>query len=184
MLPMTQERARFQFRLRTIFVITTIVAIVVAAYIAWDRAQRQFFHAMFVGNTGPVRSRDDWPEPLKAILAEAKDDDLNEATIQVYCLCQGFDPEFVWRMDAAPDLLEHLKQRWKLTQVSHPNCKVLKGHSHNSGIATPPWWSPKDDDDTTFFVCPQTLAGRKGDRFLVALDARRNAIFVHYWFNF
>lgn len=178
------EPARFQFRLRTVLVITTILAILLAAYIAWDRAQREFFHAILVGKTGPVQSRDDWPEPLRAILADAKDGDLDERAIQVYCLCQGFDPEFVWRMDAATGLLEHLEQRWKLGQVSHPNWAVLKGHSNLSGVATPTWWSPKDDGQTTFFVCPQTLAGEKGDRFLVAFDKRRNLIFVHYWFNF
>jgi hypothetical protein len=88
------------------------------------------------------------------------------------------------RVDAGPGLLERLKLRWKLTQISHPDWPVLKGHSDISGVATPPWWSPKDDDDTTFFVCPQTLAGEKGDRFLVAFDGKRNVIFVHYWFNF
>ena len=181
---MTQERTRFQFRLRTLLMITTIAAVLLAAYIAWERAQRQFFHAILVGNTGPVPFRDDWPEPLKAILAASKGVELDQSTIQVHCLCQGFDPEFVWRMDAAPGLLEHLKDRWKLTQISHPNWPVLKGYSNISGVATPLWWSPKDDDDTTFFVCPQTLAGEKGNRFQVALDKRQNTIFVRYWFNF
>ena len=48
----------------------------------------------------------------------------------------------------------------------------------------PFWWSPKDDGETTFFVCPQTLAGKKGDHFLVAFDRRQNVILVHCWFNF
>ena len=183
-LPMTQERPKFQFRLQTIFVITTILAVLLAAYITWDRAQREFFHAILVGDTGPVQSPDDWPEPLKAILAEAQAGDVDESTIQVYCLCQGMDPEFVWRMDAVPGLLEHLKDRWTLTQISDPDWAVLKGRSNISGVATPTWWSPIDDDDTTFFVCPQTLAGEKGDRFLVAFDRRRDVVFVHYWFNF
>lgn len=87
-------------------------------------------------------------------------------------------------MDAASGLLEDLERRWTLTQISRPNWPVLKGRSSISGIATPPWWSPKDDGQTTFFACPQTLAREKGDRFLVAFDPRRNVIFVHYWFNF
>jgi hypothetical protein len=61
---------------------------------------------------------------------------------------------------------------------------VLKGRSNLSGVATPPWWSPEDDGETTFLVCPHTLAGKKGDRFLVEFDGKQNVIFVHYWFNF
>jgi hypothetical protein len=94
-LHMTQDRATFRFSLRTIFAITAILAVLLAAYMAWDRAERRFFHAVFVGKTGPVRSREEWPDPLKKIVAEAKEGDLDESTIQVYCLCQGFDPEFV-----------------------------------------------------------------------------------------
>lgn len=177
---MAQNRPRFQFRLRTIFICTTILAILLAAYLALDRAADQFL----LGYIGPVESRDDWPTPLKAILAEAKEGDLDESAIQVYCLGQVFDPEYVWRMDAASGLLEQLKQRWKLAQINHPNWPVLKGRGNLSGVATPPWWSPKDDGETTFFVCPRTLAGKKGDRFLVAFDGRQNVIFVHCWFNF
>lgn len=172
-----------QFRLRTIFVITTIFAVLLAAYSFVDRIEREFANAL-VGKTGPVESSEDWPEQLKAILAEAKAIDVDESTIQVYCLCRVMDHEFVWRMDAGPGLLEHLKERWKLTQVPYPNRPVLRGRSSISGVATPPWWAPKDEVDTTFFVCPQTLAGEKGDRFLVAFDKSQNVVFVHYWFNF
>jgi hypothetical protein len=181
---MPQEPARFQFRLRTVFIITAILAVLLSGYIACDRAWRGFFDAILVGKTGPVQSRDDWPEPLKVVLADAHEADLDERAIQVYCLCHGMDLEFVWRMDAAPGLLEHLEQQWKLARVSHPNWAILKGHSNLSGVATPQWWSPKDDRETMFFVCPQTLAREKGDRFLVAFDPRRDVIFVHYWFNF
>ena len=180
---MSQEPARFQFRLRTVFIITAILAVLLSAYSFLERAEQEFARAL-AGKTGPVNSRDDWPKPLKAILAEWEAGDLNERGIQVFCLCQGFDPEFVWRMDAAPGLLEDLKRRWTLTQVGRPNWPVLKGRSNISRIATPPWWSPKDDGQTTFFACSQTLAGEKGDRFLVAFDPRQDVIFVHYWFNF
>ncbi|MBN2024587.1 MAG: hypothetical protein JW809_17540 [Pirellulales bacterium] len=143
-----------------------------------------FFRAMLVGNTGPVPSRDDWPDPLKSLVDEPNGVTIAPSTIQVHCLCQGWDPEFVWRMDATPGLFEHLKDRWKLTRISNPNWPVLKGRSRLSGVETPPWWSPRDDDDTTFFACPQTLAGEKDNRFQVALDKKQNTIFVHYWFNF
>ena len=140
--------------------------------------------ATMVGETGPVASPEAWPDPLKSLTEDLGEAELDRASIQVYCLCQGMDPEYVWRMDAAPGLFEHIEDRWGLSRIDNPNWRVLDGSSSLSGVATPDWWSPQRDKGTSFFVCPQELEGRKGDRFKVALDAERNTIFVHYWFNF
>lgn len=180
---MTQGRPRFQFSLRVLFIVTAIAAVLVAGYVVINLAMHSFFHAILVGNTGPVPSPDDWPDPLKLLVNEPNGIDVDRSTIQVYCLCQGFDPEFIWRMDAAPGLFEHLKERWKLTPTDYANWPGPRGKSSRSGVATPPWWSPSVDD-TTFFVCSRSLAGEKGDRFLVAFDRHRNTLFVHYWLNF
>ena len=159
-------------------------AIIGTAYVAFRHASEQMIYDIMVGNTGPITSRDDWPRPLAALAEEPGSIKIDESTLHIYCLCQGMDPEYVWRMEATPGLFEHLSQRWELTQVENPKWSVLDGHSSLSGIATPPWWSPKRDSKTLFFACPQSLGGLKGDRFLVALDKKRNLIFVHYWFNF
>jgi len=177
---MAHAHTKFKFRLRTIFVITTVIAIL----LAWWCAQMSWFDALLVGKTGPVTSRDDWPKPLKELLDGTKELQLDESSIQVHCLGEGFDPEFVWRMDAAPGLFEHVKQRWNLTPISKPQWPILKRRSPISARAAPPWWSLKDDGNTDFFVSPQELAKEKGDRFQVARDRKRNKIFVRYWFNF
>jgi len=52
------------------------------------------------------------------------------------------------------------------------------------GALTPEWWSPRNDGNTSFYVSPQVLARGKSDRFHVALDKKRDTIFVYYWFNF
>jgi len=144
----------------------------------------QAFHAMLVGDKGPVTSRDDWPRPLLALLSESDGIEFDESTIQVHCLCQGFDPEYVWRMDAAPGVFQRVSERWGLTPVDDPKWRVLDGRSGLSGEPTPSWWCPQRDGQTMFYACPQSLGGHKGDRFQVALDKTRNTIFVHYWFNF
>ncbi len=181
---MSSPQPTFQFSLRTLFVLTAIASFLLAGYVLWNHAMKQFFHDVLVGETGPVESCSDWPDPLRALVEKTNGLEIDQSTIRVYCLCQGFDPVYVWRMDVAPGSFEHIRDRWKLTQVTNPNWPILEGRSSISGVATPPWWTPKDDGSTSFFVCPQTLAGEKGDRFLVALDTRRNTIFVHYWFNF
>jgi hypothetical protein len=159
--------------------ITTVLAI----FFAWCGGLLSSFRAVIVAGTGPVASRDDWPRPLKELIAE-EEVDLDQSSIQVYCLCHGLETEHVWEMDAAPGLMEHLKQRWMLTQITRPSWPILTGRSQFSSVATPAWWTPKDDGNTAFFVNPQELAPDKGDRFEVAYDTTRKKIFVWYWFNF
>lgn len=140
--------------------------------------------AALVGETGPVTSFEDWPDPLKGLVGDLGEAELDQTSIRVYCLCHGMDSEYVWRMDAAPGLFEHVEERWDLSAIEDPDWHVLEGSSILSGVATPDWWSPQRDEGTSFYVCPQELAREKGSRFKVALDRERNIIFVHYWFNF
>jgi hypothetical protein len=133
-------------------------------------------------HTGPVRSSNDWPLPLRERVAE-EEVELDRSSIQVDRL-DRLESEFVWEMDAAPGLIEHLKQRWQLTQITSPSWPILNGHSQFSGVATPAWWTPKDDGNTAFFVNPNEIAKDKSDRIQVAHDTKRKKIFVRYWFNF
>ena len=139
---------------------------------------------LLLGNTGPVTNPADWPEPLLKLCKDFGIQPMPGSKIKVYCLCHGMDLEYVWRMDAAPGLFEHIKKHWQLMPVSKPDWRVLYGKSSLSGESTPSWWSPKQDIDTTFYECPASHAGEKGDRFRVAFDRGRGTIFVHYWFNF
>lgn len=141
-------------------------------------------HAVIVGNTGPVTSLSDWPEPLRDLCKDFGIDPLAASKIQVHCLCHGMDREYVWRMDATPGLFEHIEKRWRLSPVPSPNWRVLKGASSLSGESTPPWWSPTKAEGTTFYECPASRAGEKGHRYRVAFDSNQGVIFVHYWFNF
>jgi hypothetical protein len=151
----------------------------------WVRSYHRFVHNIFVGDTGPVDRREEWPRPLLESIKEFDEAGLDERAIQVYCLCHGFDLEYVWRMDIDANLFKLLKDKWQLTQVDNPEWYILReGNSPISGIAPPAWWSPQQDGQTAFYVCPQELAKEKGDRFQVAFDPSRETIFVHYWFNF
>jgi hypothetical protein len=133
------------------------------------------------GKTGLVKSAADWPRPLEDIVAQGPG--VNQSNLQVFCLCSGIEYEFVWRMDATNELLEHLESRWQLTQVKEPSNIMLERKSMMSGVTTPDWWCPSDDGDTNFYECYRTLSKEKGDRFAVAVDTRRQTIFVHYWDN-
>jgi hypothetical protein len=180
---MNARERPFQFRLRTLLIAMTVVGVLLAAFVMWDRAMDRILHAVLVGKTGPIESREEWPRPLIE-LAEDSSALVAVESVKVFCLCQGFDPEYVWRMDGDSELLSHLIQRWRLTQITNPRSTVFQGYSHNSGIAVPDWWEPWKDSDIVYHLCPATLAGDKGDRFQVAFSEAEKAIYVHYWFNF
>lgn len=142
------------------------------------------FATVLVGKTGPVTNPSDWPEPLTKLCRDFAFTPPAESRIQVHCLRHGMDQEYVWRMDAAPGLFEHVQKRWQLSPVSRPNWRGLKGKSSLSGESVPPWWSPTHGDSTTFYECPATRDREKGHRYCVAFDKGQGVIFVHYWFNF
>lgn len=175
---------RFQFSLRSLFVVTTLCAILIGSCSYAVRSFDESFGRMLVGETGPVESIDDWPRPLRELLADAEPSKAESAEIQVYCLCQGFDPEYVWSMPNAPGVFDRLVNRWGLSRVANPKWRVLQGASSLSGVRTPQWWDPSQNPNTEFYECKTSLAREKGDRFCVALDKNRNIVFVHYWFNF
>ena len=176
-----------------VLVIAAILAVLLlAGFLLLRLSSYMLIEAVIVGDTGPVTSSKEWPRPLTELVADSRRSDvdetdrfsIDESSLQIYCLCHGMDEEYVWRMDASPGLFEHIQEEWSLTQIENPNWPVLHGKSNLSGVPTPSWWSPKRDADTSFYVCPQTLARDKGDRFNVAFDKKRGVIFVRYWFNF
>jgi hypothetical protein len=163
--------------------LVAIIALPIGGCLVLMVGSRQVIHAVMVGETGPVETRDKWPDPLKKLVDDRQGIAID--TIKVYHLCQGFDPEYVFRIDAPIDLLDHVVEKWELSQVPSPRlASVFKGRSQLSGVATPEWWKPSSNPDTKYFVCPRTLAGEKSDRFQVAYSETAEVLYVHYWFNF
>lgn len=157
------------------------IAVCIVVIVWMNLSTRALIHAVMVGKTGPISSPDDWPQPLKDLCADAEHAKLKISEVQVHCLCQGFDPEYVWRMESTPGLLDYLKQKWGLSPVAEPRGVIRDGQSHLSGERAPSWWNPMESKNSEFYG---TLAGEKSDRFQVALDRSGNTIFVHYWFKF
>ena len=172
-----------QFRLRTLFILMVLVALPLGAYLAWFRGMKEFFQAAVVGETGSIEVREHWPKPLEQLVKESPFE-ISTQTLRVHCMCQGFDPEYVWRIAGDPKQMDHLVQKWKLTQVTMPRSKIFTGRSSFSGLPVPDWWKPSQIKDIVYYVCPSTLEGEKGDRYQVAFTGQEGTIYVHYWFNF
>lgn len=181
---MTEKQKPFQFSIKSLFIVTTISAVILGAFIFLTQMMEQRFHAILVGNIGPVSSFDDYPQPLKDLLNESGDVEIDKSSLQVHCLCQGFDPEYVWQMSAMPGLFEYVSKRWKLSPVDGHNWNAPINRSDISGQPTPSWWLPRQKSETQFFACPQILGSEKGECFQVALDQKQEIIYVYYWLNF
>jgi hypothetical protein len=178
----TSER-KTQFGTLAWVIVATVTVLPIGGCLVMLIGSRLLIHAIVVGETGPIESSDKWPDPLKK-LVEARPEIAIE-TIRVHQLCQGFDPEYVIRIDAPTDLMDYVVETWELTEVSSPRLpSVFNGRSQISGVATPEWWKPSSIQDIKYYVCPRTLAGEKSDRFQVAYSESTNSLYVHYWFNF
>lgn len=164
-------------------VIAAVIALPIGGFLVLQIGSRLLIHAVVVGETGTIESRDKWPDPLKKLVDDRPDTAID--TMKVHQLCQGFDPEYVIRIDAPIDLMEYVIKTWELTEVSSPRLPaVFKGRSQISGVATPEWWKPSSIPDIKYYVCPRTLVGEKSDRFQVAYSESTRVLYVHYWFNF
>lgn len=181
---MNTREATSQFKLRTLFVVTTVVAMLLGGCLLWDRAVNQLIYDFAVGKTGPVESRDDWPEVLIALTRECPHS-IEMDSVRVYCLCNGMDREYAISMEASPEVFDDVIRQWKLVKVPNPIMKrVFEGRSPLSGVQTPAWWNAAAIADITYYACPSTLEGEKGHRFQAAYTKDGNTLFIHYWFNF
>ena len=147
---MNDTPPRPAYRLKTRFRVTGIFAVILALYVAWDRAMDRFFKDLLVGDTGPVTSVDDWPRPLKVLADETSI--ISADHLQHYCLCQGFDPEYVWKMPCDDEAFSEIETRWQLTAIPTPNTHIFRGFSHNSGYATPHWCNPTELSNVSYYA--------------------------------
>jgi hypothetical protein len=114
---MQTGKPRSQFSTFAWFVVTAIIALPIGGCLVLLVGSRLVIHAVVVGETGIVETRDKWPDPLKKLVNDRQDIAID--TIKVYQLCQGFDPEYVLRFDAPIDLRDYVVEKWELTQVLH-----------------------------------------------------------------
>ncbi|MFN7844294.1 MAG: hypothetical protein ACK5N9_21450 [Pirellula sp.] len=163
--------------------ITAIIALLFGGFLVVYIGGGFIVEAVLVGRTGPVETRDKWPDPLKGLVDERQEIIID--SIKVYQLCQGMDSEYVFRFDAPTDLIDHIVEKWGLSEV-HPTqlSSVFHGRSQLSGVATPDWWQPLSIQDIKCYVCPSTLSREKGNRFQLAYSESTRVLYVHYWFNF
>ena len=174
------ERCRFQYSLRTLLIVTTVIALLLGLIVGYLNSMHAFFHGFVAGPPRPMNSPEDWPRPLKDLVADAKHANVAVQELEVQCMCQGWEVEYIWRMRLTPGLVDFLRARWKLSAATWPINGLFCGASSLSGDRTPAWWSPQEGGKTAYYVCSRSKAGEYGDHFQVGIDEDRQLIFVRY----
>ena len=171
---MDRAKPFFQFRLRTLFILTAVVGVLCAGVAFWMRAMDLFFEAVLVGYVGPVASADEWPRPLQELLQETSDLELDEGAIKVYCLSDA-EEEFIWKMKGPAALFEYVEDKWELVDTEDTVWLTLR--------EVPEWWSPDRESSLSDLLFRRTPVGKPFDVFWVSWDEKKQELFVWYWSN-
>src|SRR4029079_5246062 len=96
----------FRFSLRTLLVLTGIVALMLGAIIGARK--------IFESPRGPVNDRAEWPQPLQDLLNQASFSQINVEPVQVYCIHDFTERYHYWRLTASPSLTAWMTNAWGL----------------------------------------------------------------------
>ncbi|TWT31250.1 hypothetical protein KOR34_46260 [Posidoniimonas corsicana] len=165
----------FQFRVRTLFVVTLLVAIPLVGFVIWDRAMDRLFDGLIKGEPGYVTTQEDWPRPLSQLLESAQASDVELGEIRVYCVANGLSSEYAWRMEETEGLLELLVKDLSLSDHTPKAEERFRAQDH-----LPDWWDPEERANTRYYAAN---VGGVGEQFLVFHDPRNESIYVHYYDN-
>jgi hypothetical protein len=159
-----------QFRLRTLFVVTFAIAVLLAASVALFRSAR-----VAMGH-GPFADRSAWPRALKAF---GETDPRLLHGVRPYGLGDFIDHRSIWQISSDSPLLPHMLANSDLENASfaHPKVRELVD-------SLPYGWRAFDWPRCTWYATPgygsQHMEGT--DLYLIAIDPKTgDAIVLHEW---
>jgi hypothetical protein len=173
------EKRPFQFSLRSLFVLTFIVALLCSGI----AIIRNFYNTHFVAYWEPVESSSAWERALQNLIKDANEKQIEIKQLKVFDLKNRPDwwgPENFWQMDSSPELLSLMSESWALSSINKNNkwAKRFLDKMRND------WRSQNPTDDIEYFALAGRLNGDKSDLYVVMNDKTHKRIFVWYYFNF
>jgi hypothetical protein len=129
--------------------------------------------------SGRILTRYEWPEPFLELLRDADKGHIHVTKLEVY---SGLHDNYYWKCEAAPDLLDLMIARWKITLVDSNNSlvrRILQYMPENL-------LSLCQEKDIDYYVSPNCLPGGewKGHQYCVMNDKTNSVIVVGYYYNF
>ncbi|QDU54126.1 hypothetical protein [Aeoliella mucimassa] len=161
--------------MRTLLLLTVIVAVPLACYVLWLRRMEQFFEAVFEGNSGEVMSSEDWPLALKQFDEAANQAGVVIDDLQVYCMANGLSIAYVWRMRATSGLQEFMTEEYGLSDYTPP-----ESHRFRAQPRLPDWWDPQEHSGTHYYAAN---LGEIGRQYVVLVDETNEVIYVYFYDN-
>jgi hypothetical protein len=121
----------------------------------------------------PVTWQADWPQPLKALLGDAKWGQIKVEQIKVYRTDSFLeDPTYFWQTDDSAGALALVFKRWRLSPMDHRDLTVARfWHSMPSALCR-----SRDPNRIEYFA---NWDG--GDKYFVMRDKERGLLVVWYW---
>ena len=162
-------------------VLLIFVCSVVFVIMVWISAATVFYlsNRSEANVSGRILPRHNWPEPLDELFKEADKRSIPVTNLEAYV---GLHDNCYWKFESAPDLLDLMINRWKLTRVDSSNTLVLRIIRYMPVTLL----SFSQDKESDYFVSPNCLPGGewKGHQYCVIYDKVRGGIIVGYYYNF
>jgi hypothetical protein len=159
----------FQFRLRTLLILTAVVGAFfwLVASVRIEIAKND--------PRGPVLDRSEWPISLNQFLEDASAAGVNPEPVSVYLARVDWTEHYYcWQMHNSPELLALMTQRWSLAPANASGIAILWRDMPTA------WASQRTPDPRRYLA---RLGGRS-DNLVVMIDDSTDIVYVWYWFNF
>ena len=158
------KQSPFQFKLRTLLVITAIVALFfgIRRYLPKNPC-------------GPVENRAEWPRSLQEFTADAANANIKLDPVRVYLSrVDWIEKYYCLQMSASPELIVLMMQRWPLRPA---NKNDLATFWRDMPAA---WVTPNGTSARRYLAS----RGHKDDNIVVMIDDSTNLVYIWYWWNF
>lgn len=127
-----------------------------------------------------MTSIEKWPYEFRSVLESAQKEQVEFKNIKVFCLDGAiWDWYYIIRFQASPEVLRFLQNEWHFSPLKDDGTWA-KWFQAN----IPSQWREPPSSDADFFVCPERLAGEKGNCHVIMHDKTHGVVFVYHYFNF
>lgn len=143
---------------------------------------------------GLVRMRDAFKGPEPGIVTERRElpaswsyaeeaadrAKVDLSGIEFYRISQGFDDDYMIRLDYTPERLQFFVKFRSFSPVTTPTWHIGRFWEYMPGG----WTTRKDSWNVDFYICDGWLRGDEGDLYVMMYDKQAGKLYIWYHFNF
>lgn len=170
-----KPKQRYQFRLLTLFCLMTLVAVLCGGALLLPSPTPIDY------GTGPVESSSDFPEPLRELLCEAKQRQIEIDSLRVFCVQDYGDKTFFWEMKASAELIALATEKWELVPLKKSHAMYQRFWDYMPKFFA----APPKGNELNFYINKGWLDGSTyGIIYVVLHDKTADRLVVLYCWRF